>query len=116
MAEGPENGLSVQQVLPDLPVWVVMSAGNMAKAVLPESVRKVILLADHDQAGLNAATNAAQVHHATGRRVWIVTPPGEGEDFNDMLQKAGPEAIKTAVETATEWTPNITPQTQWSPE
>lgn len=110
IAEGIETALSVAQVCPVLPVWAALSAGNLEQVALPPETRRVVILADNDGAGLRAAERAAARFHAEGRRVWIATPPREGEDFNDLLQGEGPDAVRKAIETAVERTPGTPPE------
>ena len=108
LAEGIETALSVSQACPDLPVWAALSAGNLAQVALPTEVLRVVILADHDAAGagIRAAERAAARHHAEGRRVWIAVPDRAGEDFNDLLRREGPDAVRKAVEAADEWQPS----------
>ena len=46
----------------------------------------VLIAADGDLAGVNAAHKAAELWYSESRRVAITKPP-DGEDFNDLLQK-----------------------------
>jgi putative DNA primase/helicase len=110
IAEGIETGLSVMQACSHLPVWAALSAGNMEQTQLPPEALRVVLLADHDAAGagLRAAHRAARRFHGEGRRVWIAMPPSEGDDFNDVLRRDGPDAVRMPVEAAAEWAPDTT--------
>ena len=112
LAEGIETALSVIQACPGLPVWTALAAGNLAYVALPPEVVRVVILADNDGegAGIRAAERAAARHAAEGRRVWIAMPDRAGEDFNDLLQRAGPDAVRQALEAAVEWTPATTPE------
>ena len=112
IAEGIETALSVMQSCPGLPVWAALAAGNLAHVALPPEVVRVVILADNDGegAGIRAAERAAARHAAEGRRVWIAMPDRAGEDFNDLLQRAGPDAVRQALEAAVEWTPATTPE------
>ena len=87
IAEGIENGLSIAQAIPDLPVWCALSVGNIGNVVLPPVVREVVLFVDGDPTG-SQATKTAQVaaerFASQGRRV-TVADPGEDRDFNDLL-------------------------------
>ncbi|MBW7851041.1 MAG: toprim domain-containing protein, partial [Rhodospirillales bacterium] len=107
LAEGIETTLAAMRACPSLPAWATLSAGNLETAVLPPQVRRVVLLADHDASGtgLRAAETAAARLHAEGRRVWIALPPRQGDDFNDLLSREGPDAVRAVVETAVEWLP-----------
>ena len=107
IAEGIETALAVQNARPQLPIWAALSTSGMERVVLPPSVRRIVLLADNDKsgAGLKAANATAAKLAATGRRAWIAMPPREGEDFNDLLQHAGAEAVRKALDEAWEWKP-----------
>ncbi len=106
LAEGIETGLSVLQACSDLPVWAALSAGNLAQIALPPDAARVVILADNDGegAGLRAAERAASRHHAEGRQVWIAMPDRVGDDFNDLLRRDGPDAVRKTVEAAAEYT------------
>ena len=107
LAEGIETGLSVIEACPGLPVWAALAACNLVHVALPPEVVRVVILADNDGegAGIRAARRAAQRHAAEGRQVWIAIPDRAGEDFNDLLRRAGPDVVRTTVEAAAEWTP-----------
>ena len=70
-----------------LPAWAALSTSGIVGLTLPQAVRAVKILADHDAsgAGMRAARAAAERWVAEGRRVWIAMPPDNGTDFNDVL-------------------------------
>ncbi len=107
IAEGIETALAAMTACPDLPVWAALSAGNLEQIALTSGIERVVLLADHDAsgAGMRAAETAAKELHREGRRVFIASPAREGDDFNDLLLREGPRAVKAAVESAREWMP-----------
>jgi hypothetical protein len=72
-----------------LPAWAAISAGNLAKGLLlpPEAV-SVVIAADPDKAGADAARSAWERWTGEGRTVRIATPDGPG-DFNDLLLERG---------------------------
>jgi phage/plasmid primase-like uncharacterized protein len=86
IGEGVENCLSAMQAT-GLPAWSAISASFMESLRLPELVREIIILADHDRngAGQRAAARAARRWVQEGRRVRIALPPEAGTDFNDIL-------------------------------
>lgn len=90
LAEGIETALSVQQVT-GIPTWACLSTGGLQAVVLPDSVREVVICADHDSngAGQRAAIAAAERLSRLGHRVKIATPPQPDTDFNDLLKGAG---------------------------
>ena len=88
IGEGIETCLSVLQAT-GIPTWAALSAGGIAKLILPELplACELILLADHDRAGIEAVERAAQRWSAEGRLVRIALPEWPGEDFNDTLRR-----------------------------
>jgi len=99
LSEGIETGLAVMTGCPDLPVWATLSTSGLEQVDLPPGVRRVLILADNDisGAGLRAAESAARRLRAQGRDVAVILPPEEGEDFNDLLLREGPEAIAALI-------------------
>lgn len=85
LAEGIETALSVQQATV-LPVWACLSTSGLQSAQVPDTVREVLICADHDGPGLKAAHAAAERFHHAGKRARIALPPHTGTDFNDMLK------------------------------
>jgi hypothetical protein len=110
LCEGVETGLAVMAARPDLPVWATLSTSGLEQAALPPGVRRVILLADNDAsgAGLRSAEAAARRLRGEGRTVVIAMPPDTGEDFNDLLRRAGAAAVADVVARA-EATPEDEP-------
>src|SRR5262249_10211749 len=60
LCEGWETGLSALQ-LHGLPTWSSLGASRMQRVWLPEIVRKVVIFADNDLVGHEAAERTAQV-------------------------------------------------------
>lgn len=89
VSEGIENGLIAMQAT-GIPTWAALSAGGIRKLILPplDHAPEIIIAADHDRAGLEAAHAAARRWHGEGRRVRIAVPPKAGEDFADMIRGA----------------------------
>ena len=56
--------------------------------VFPPFVRKIVIFADNDAAGRDAAERTAEIHRHNGRSVEIRWP-AVGTDFNDELILAG---------------------------
>ena len=85
IGEGIETSASAGRLL-NLPAWAAISAGNLAKGLrLPPEVRSVMIAADADGPGREAAEAAAARWQAESRRVRIAMPDTPGADFNDML-------------------------------
>lgn len=102
LCEGIETGLAVMTACPDLSVWATLSTSGLEQVDLPPAAQRVLILADHDAsgAGLRAAEATARRLRAQGRDVAIAMPPEEGEDFNDMLMRAGAKAVARLIATA----------------
>lgn len=87
IAEGIESALAAG-VLLRMPAWAAVSAGNMRDSLrLPPSVREVVIAADHDRPGFDAAEAAARRWKAEGRIVRIAKPQKAGADFADILEE-----------------------------
>jgi putative DNA primase/helicase len=71
------------------PAWAALSTSGLQALNLPGDVRDVIVLADGDDAGEEAARDCARRWKREGRRVRIARPP-RGMDFNDMLMDRAP--------------------------
>jgi phage/plasmid primase-like uncharacterized protein len=84
VTEGIETGLTVQEAS-GIPTWAALSAGGMESLILPAETQEVIICADADTRGQQAAMAAAKRWASEGRRVKIACPPEAGQDFNDML-------------------------------
>jgi hypothetical protein len=85
IAEGVETASSAGLLL-NLPAWAAISAGNLARGiVLPTSVRRVLIAADRDAAGYDAAQSALFRLKREGREVRVALPDLDGQDFNNVL-------------------------------
>lgn len=87
VCEGPEDGLSLVEMLGG-PVWVAAGAGMMPAMQFPVEVQRVVIGADNDDAGRDAAGRAAQTFIGRGLSVRIVKPMEPFKDFNDELKGA----------------------------
>jgi putative DNA primase/helicase len=85
VAEGIETALSIAQACPDLAVWAALSTAGLRALELPAIVREVIICADNDEPGRNAAEAAAKRFSGERRRVRVARP-GTTNDFNDLLR------------------------------
>ena len=83
LTEGIETALSVQQAT-GIPTWATLSTSGLKTVILPPDVREVVICADGDDAGDQAAQDAAQRLLREGREVRIARAPA-GMDFNDVL-------------------------------
>jgi hypothetical protein len=83
VAEGVETGLSVVQAS-GLPTWATLGTGGLRAIELPSTIREVIIAADADAAGMDAAEYARVRFLREGRRVRITLPPTGSNDFNEV--------------------------------
>jgi putative DNA primase/helicase len=101
LTEGPEDALSVRQLL-GVPVWATVGIGLMRSIDLPSEVDRIVIMADADAAGAAGAERARAAFQDQGLVCSIVLPPS-GQDWNGLLQ-AGLEAaeLRQWVDLATE--------------
>jgi len=94
IAEGVETALSASQIA-GVPAIAGLSATNMEK-VTPPSCSEVIIAADNDPSGRNAARRLARRLGGPDKIVRLVWPEGdEGLDYNDVLRNGhDPEAVR----------------------
>jgi hypothetical protein len=85
LCEGIETGLSILHAT-GLRVWPVLGTSNLGQIELPDFVRKVIIAADHDDRGMEAASVAREAYRARGYEVQILSPRNEGRDFNQVVE------------------------------
>lgn len=95
ISEGIETGIAVH-LATGKPVWAGLSAGNLEKLWLPDSVRKVCIYADNDADGdfagqAFAFAFARRLKHEerkTGRRqVQVFVPKQSGSDWADVWRQ-----------------------------
>jgi len=87
IAEGAETALAAATLL-GIPVWASLGASSMPRITPPAWARKATIVADHDDAGLRAAQEAARRLRERGLEVRIVTPKTERADAADLLRGA----------------------------
>lgn len=84
IAEGIETALSAS-IMHEVPTWAALNTSLLAKFEPPHTVNKLIIFADRDVAGLDAASKLMQ--RLQGRvRLEIRTP--QSKDWNDALRSA----------------------------
>ena len=92
IGEGLETSISAGLMM-GAPAWAAISAPNLEfKLKLPDSIREIIVAADHDGPGLKAARAALARWRAEGRAVKIARPQTPGQDFNDLWRARGSAA------------------------
>lgn len=93
VAEGIESALAARAIT-RLPTWSTVNKSLMAKLMLPQHVRYLLIWADRDRSGQGetAAKELAHRAHAAGVIVQIIAPPfaipdgAKGIDWNDVLE------------------------------
>lgn len=102
LTEGIETALAVMTARPDLPVWAALSASSLEKLRLPLEAKRIVILADHDVSGTGqrAAETLARRLIAEGRECAIAVPETQGEDFNDLMVRAGVDGVRSSVKMA----------------
>ena len=86
LAEGIETAMAVREVT-RWPVWATIAAPFMKEVIVPPEVREILIAADHDKAGIAAAHALARRLIREGRKVRLAVPPGEKEDWLDVLAR-----------------------------
>ena len=82
IAEGIETALSLAHAF--TPVWACLDANNLATLSVPMGVESLLIAADNDQVGIDAARTCGVRWSEAGREVRIATPDGDGADLNDL--------------------------------
>lgn len=84
VAEGLETALSARRAL-DAGAWACLSAENLAQFEPPPVIDKLIIAADHDDAGLAAAARLKERIEAS-IACEIALPPDDHPDWNDWAR------------------------------
>jgi len=88
VAEGLETALAARVLDRSRPVWSAVNSSGLAALVIPPRVREVVILVDHDRAGMDATRKLARRLLGEGRTVRIALPSTPGDDWNDVLGHA----------------------------
>ncbi len=91
IGEGIETVLSLNSAFPDIPLVAALSAAHLAAWKIPAGLRRLIIAADNDCAGQNAARKLADGAKADG--VKVQTFVSTGKDFNDDLRRVTREQL-----------------------
>jgi DNA primase len=86
VCEGPEDGLTLAQELPDASVWVTLGTSMMPAVEYPPEVRSIVLAGDNNAAGRAAVDKAALALIDANYAVRTMFPAPGFADFNDMLR------------------------------
>ncbi|WP_421933040.1 DUF7146 domain-containing protein [Phenylobacterium sp.] len=82
LSEGLETGLSYS-LMTGLAVWACLSTSGLRNFTPPSEVKRLVVAADGDRAGLEAA--AMLVERSSRRCACAVAAAPEGQDWNDVL-------------------------------
>ena len=102
LVEGPETGGSLFQAT-GLPTCVTLGTSNFTKISLPQNIKTLVTASDMEPTGvgLASALRTAQFWGRNGVEAsGIALPRLNDGDFNDVHQKFGAEAVKSAVDRA----------------
>lgn len=88
ITEGIEDALTIALACPELRVVASVSVGNMVNLTWPPQVGELVVCADNDGAGSDAARALARAiaRWQQEHRVSIARAPGDYKDFNDLLR------------------------------
>jgi putative DNA primase/helicase len=75
------------------PVWATVSAVGLERVLVPEGVGRVLIAADHDRAGVEAAYALGERLFLQGLRVSLIFPEEDGMDWLDVLKGAKEEGL-----------------------
>jgi phage/plasmid primase-like uncharacterized protein len=82
VAEGIETALAAAHAY--TPAWATVDAGNLASLPALTGIESLMIVADHDPAGIRAAQECARRWAATGCQVRIARPKTPGADAADV--------------------------------
>lgn len=95
VTEGIETALAIRMACPYLAVWACVNANGLKSVLIPESVERVYIAADHDRSGTGQGA-AKSLHNrleVEGIKSAIILPPApsegsKGVDWLDVAQEA----------------------------
>lgn len=86
MCEGPEDGFSLAQEMPDHHVWVALGTAMMPEIKLPPSLTAITIAGQNDAAGRAAVEAARGRFIERGIAVRLMYPAAGFKDWNDQLR------------------------------
>ena len=91
IGEGIESTLSLRNLegCTRLPVWALLTAGQVARFPVLAGIETLWVAVDHDRAGILAARQVSARWRDAGREVLLIAPKARGADLNDVVI-AGP--------------------------
>lgn len=89
VAEGIETALASRELFGGVPTWATVNAGNMARLVLPDGLKRLLIVADndHSETGYCSAHDLGIRAIKQGIKVQIWQPETIGHDALDELNK-----------------------------
>jgi hypothetical protein len=84
VGEGVETMLTASDVF-GVPAWAALSADNLGRLIIPLPLRRLIIAADNDEAGIRAA-QSLRPRMARSTRVEIEPAPAGFNDWNDWAR------------------------------
>lgn len=93
IAEGIETALAAWQIS-GIPTMASYCASNLAAWQWPASVQKLVIFADADRAGRDAARVLQARAHAGGLHCEVLTPTAEGADWCDVWVAGSAVAVE----------------------
>jgi putative DNA primase/helicase len=94
IAEGIETALAAWSAS-GLPTVAAYSAGNLAAWRWPAGVQRLVIFADHDRAGIEAAESLQARAVRAGLQSSVMTPTDAGADWCDVWANHGAMQIET---------------------
>ena len=86
VTEGIETGLAVMTAT-DIPTWAALSASGMASLAVPDELDELVICADFDEAGIDAAESLARRMNHRVPTVRVAIPDTYGEDWADVIRR-----------------------------
>jgi hypothetical protein len=75
------------------PAWALLSSEALRRLPIIAGVERLLVLVDHDDAGVAAATSCKVRWTGAGRTVIGLTPERKGADFNDVVMQEDADAV-----------------------
>lgn len=85
VAEGIETALAASMLHGGLPVWACLSTNGVKSFMVPDTVKELVIFADHDNEGIKAAKTLQSRYHDT-IKTKILTPEQAGSDWADVAK------------------------------
>ena len=86
LCEGPEDGLSLAQEMPDHTVWVALGTAMMPELSLPPALTAITIAGQNDAPGRAAVEKARAAFVDRGTAVRLIYPDARFKDWNDQLR------------------------------